>query len=59
MCKHEQLYFGSGDYYLFCRECHANWAMIDPAHKLAPELSNVGEAALLSGHERIAYVVKD
>lgn len=27
-CNHKRLYFGSGDYYLFCKECHRNWAVM-------------------------------
>jgi len=27
-CKHEELQFGSGDYYLFCHACHRRWAMM-------------------------------
>jgi hypothetical protein len=24
-CPHESLYFGSGNYYVFCRTCPASW----------------------------------
>ena len=24
-CKHEHLTFGSGGYYVFCRDCSASW----------------------------------
>jgi hypothetical protein len=24
-CTHESLFFGSGNYYVFCRECPASW----------------------------------
>jgi len=27
-CLHETLAFGSGDYYLFCRDCDARWAAV-------------------------------
>lgn len=25
-CQHDRLYFGSGDYYVFCMNCNAFWA---------------------------------
>ncbi len=55
-CKHPELHFGSGDYYLFCHACGAWWATVDPTsneYKPAPELANKGEGAWLSGKVRI------
>lgn len=26
-CKHNRLYFGSGDYYIFCEECNRFWVI--------------------------------
>jgi len=40
-CEHKKLMFGSGDYYIFCEECHKSWIMEDD-HK-----NNVG---LISQH---------
>jgi hypothetical protein len=47
-CEHRTLYFGSGDYYLICRECNRYWRMEDNY------VSNVGKAANLSGQDRTA-----
>lgn len=50
------LAFGSGDLYLFCRDCGAAWGMLVTAlgnvKHLAPELSNKGAGAGLSGSLR-------
>jgi hypothetical protein len=27
-CQHPQLWFGSGDYYVICRDCHAKWGRL-------------------------------
>lgn len=29
-CRHDKLYFGSGDYYVFCAGCDARWGRLDP-----------------------------
>lgn len=52
-CRHAKLQFGSGDYYLFCQECKAAWVRkrLD-SDIAAPELSNFGDGALLSGETR-------
>lgn len=26
-CDHPTLFFGSGDYYIFCQNCHRKWVM--------------------------------
>jgi hypothetical protein len=26
-CQHKQIWFGSGDYYVFCHACGAKWVM--------------------------------
>lgn len=26
-CNHNRLYFGSGDYYIFCDECKRSWVI--------------------------------
>lgn len=36
-CTHTKLFFGSGGYFVFCRECGAQWS---PAHE-----DNVEEVA--------------
>ena len=64
-CEHENLYFGSGDYYVFCQECGAGWCRVDMMkhercvtgnklliHQPAPEIANKGKGALLSGQHR-------
>jgi hypothetical protein len=58
-CAHAELVFGSGDYYLFCRDCGATWGMLgdfnEPtAQRLAPELANQGAGSSLSGVCRVA-----
>ncbi len=45
-CLHEEIYFGSGDYYLICEECNRYWVMEDPYE------NNVGKACELSGERR-------
>lgn len=25
LCNHDRLFFGSGDYYVICEECHQYW----------------------------------
>jgi hypothetical protein len=32
-CRHEQVHFGSGDYYVFCLGCGARWGRLDPLGK--------------------------
>lgn len=54
-CKHTELQFGSGDYYIFCHACGAWWACVDPSsneYRPAPELANKGDGSQLSGQMR-------
>jgi hypothetical protein len=66
-CRHEELTFGSGDYYLFCNACGATWmtkSVADAQHGEfgvtkdgrrvggCPQEANKGEGALLSGRVR-------
>lgn len=52
-CMHETIWFGSGDYYIFC-ECGASWVFRNPVNEQpAPELANKGKRALLSGERRV------
>lgn len=65
-CTHSELYFGSGDFYLFCRACNSAWMRrginrpeygTDANGKAigaSPEESNLGVGAGLSGHSRYA-----
>src|ERR1035437_4879875 len=46
VCLHPNLHFGSGDYHLFCHNCHQTWTVVQH------ELANRGGATQLSGHVR-------
>jgi len=46
-CLHENIYFGSGDFYIICSDCERFWRM-ETVYK-----DNVGGAAGLSGETRI------
>ena len=37
MCKHLNLYFGSGTYYIFCRSCPAIWCCYPETSTLTAE----------------------
>jgi hypothetical protein len=54
-CRHETLKFGSGDYYLFCQSCPAQWVMNrtdgSPDSPYAGG-SNIGVGGTLSGQIR-------
>lgn len=64
-CDHKELWFGSGDFYIFCQNCGARWATIswqqpeygyDKDGKpigVCPEDANKGEGSRLSGTKRI------
>ncbi len=42
-CTHDRLFFGSGDYYLFCQGCQKAWVLRGNKGDLpAPELSGPG-----------------
>jgi ribosomal protein S27E len=60
-CRHIELYFGSGDFYLFCLACGAVWATVDvgsqKAEAVAAELANQGIGSTLSGEKRSASKV--
>lgn len=54
-CRHEEVYFGSGDYYVFCRGCGSRWGRVGMQREYGvsmggeqigcmPELSNKGPA---------------
>lgn len=52
-CRHERLFFGSGDYYLFCSDCNAAWVCRSPADdQPAPHMANKGVGVGLSGEKR-------
>lgn len=65
-CTHQELTFGSGDFYVFCTACGAWWMRrgegkpeygTDASGKAigaAPEESNRGVGGTLSGHRRYA-----
>lgn len=56
-CKHERLFFGSGDYYLLCHECGGKWVCSDPLIDVgAPDLANKGVGVALSGEVRAAVM---
>lgn len=67
-CRHEELAFASGDYYIFCRNCNAAWmrrghgkieyGMGANGQEIgaAPENANKGVGAQLSGVRRIAPI---
>ncbi len=60
-CHHEQLQFASGDYYVFCRDCMAQWVMRNPRKSpdvAAPECANKGVGMGLSGEIRVRFTVK-
>lgn len=55
-CRHETIHFGSGDYYIFCRDCPAAWVFKDRAgldDSPAATKSNRGVGSLLSGEARV------
>lgn len=64
-CAHKTVYFGSGDYYLFCRECNARWGRLGLGRceygvnargeevGCDPGQSNRGVGATLSGQDRV------
>lgn len=52
-CRHPNLHFGSGDYYIFCHDCGRWWCTIDPTtHDVRPDLANLGVGSQLSGQVR-------
>lgn len=54
-CEHKTLFFGSGDYYLFCKRCDARWVCTNANVDIgSPELANKGVGSLLSGQVRLA-----
>lgn len=65
-CEHKTLFFGSGDYYLFCQHCPAKWATIVDGQDehgsnysgkpigCAPSASGKGVGSQLSGQVRSA-----
>jgi hypothetical protein len=55
-CEHKAIYFGSGDYYLFCHNCGARWVCTNEVRDIgSPELANKGVGCTLSGSVRIAF----
>jgi len=53
-CEHENLMFGSGDYYIFCTECPAKWVVAgNNSDENSPQESNIGVGAGLSGERRV------
>lgn len=48
-CLHEELTFGSGDYFIFCSKCNRTWIIDERDGKM----SNIGRASGLSGEKRI------
>jgi hypothetical protein len=33
-CAHDELYFGSGGYYVFCKSCAVGWVAINADHTI-------------------------
>jgi hypothetical protein len=60
-CMHRELVFFSGDHYVVCANtrCGRRWATIDYQERVAPELSNRGGQASLSGKYRREPVEDD
>jgi hypothetical protein len=50
-CTHEDVYFGSGDHYIFCSGCGRKWLTADADDKV-PGPSNLGAGTYLSGQHR-------
>jgi hypothetical protein len=46
-CVHENLYFGSGDFYIFCEDCGHTWQSQGNEHNLH------AQACQLSGQRRV------
>ena len=46
-CIHEELIFGSGDFYIICAKCNRVWEIKEGSR------SNIGRAANLSGEIRV------
>jgi ribosomal protein S27E len=40
-CEHENLYFGSGDYYIFCEDCGHTWQTQGGEHNLSAQQCNL------------------
>jgi hypothetical protein len=52
-CHHKTVYFGSGDYYIFCRDCPARWVACNlTSDQPCPSVSNQGVGGMLSGEVR-------
>lgn len=52
-CEHKTLFFGSGDYYVFCQHCDARWVCCGSSSDLAnTHLANRGVGRGLSGQVR-------
>ncbi len=54
-CLHEELYFASGDYYVYCANpaCRRCWVTMNAEHQPTPELANKGKQTYLSGERRV------
>jgi hypothetical protein len=52
-CLHEDIYFGSGDYYIFCAICFRRWVTINPDEQIDSTISNNGAQSGLSGEHRV------
>jgi hypothetical protein len=52
-CLHEKVYFGSGDYYIFCLTCDRRWVTINRDEKIDSTISNNGAQSGLSGEQRV------
>jgi hypothetical protein len=58
-CTHDQIMFGSGDYYIFCQTCQAHWVMCaqdNGPDRADPACANKGAGIGLSGHSRYAQI---
>ncbi len=54
-CSHITLRFGSGDYYLICMDCGAQWVRKSiSTDRAAPEEANKGVGGSLSGKVRVS-----
>lgn len=53
-CPHNEIQFGSGDFYIFCHACHSSWAMISKdLTTIDPTEANQGLGSQQSGSKRV------
>lgn len=55
-CNHSTLFFGSGDYYVMCKECSRTWVKVELENDDAdPEFVNDA----ITGHERVELTLEN